>query len=93
MLSWDWVTAWWRVYGIPDRRLAPAIWVKEEEGRLVALFPLYRIGNALSPTNTLCFIYNQDIMVVILPFLIAHLKVISISLSLISIHFSFIIWI
>jgi CelD/BcsL family acetyltransferase involved in cellulose biosynthesis len=42
MLSWDWLSTWWSVYGAPDERLSLAIWVKEVDGQLVAGLPLYR---------------------------------------------------
>lgn len=40
MLSWDWVTTWWKVYVKPG--LSLSVWVHEKDGKLKAAFPLYR---------------------------------------------------
>jgi hypothetical protein len=45
MLTWDWADAWWRVYGAPNRNLSLAVWAYEEGGKLLGLFPLYRIDS------------------------------------------------
>ena len=42
MLSWDWMTAWWSVYGVPDSGLSLAVWVLDEGGELRAVLPMYR---------------------------------------------------
>ncbi len=43
MLSWDWISAWWEVFGVHDPRLSLAIWTYKEGEILEAALPLYRI--------------------------------------------------
>ncbi|MFH1261855.1 MAG: GNAT family N-acetyltransferase [Pseudomonadota bacterium] len=56
MLTWDWADAWWRVYGAPNRNLSLSVWVYEENGKVLGLFPLYRIdtghGAVFRPIGT-----------------------------------------
>jgi CelD/BcsL family acetyltransferase involved in cellulose biosynthesis len=42
MLSWEWATAWWEVYGAPDPSLALAVWVGDAGDGIV---PLHRIDD------------------------------------------------
>jgi len=42
MQSWDWVTAWWQVYGAGDPAMSLRVWVVSEGDRLLTVLPLYR---------------------------------------------------